>query len=482
MRWYHFGFAFFWALYTTGPFGNAAVAQAAAQMFGEADPSCIFTCGALQQGAAIVSLIVLATLARNREKMGWNFGWLLGCAMVLGLILRWLAPCTGGAELPIAYAGAIIAGLASGAFMMLWQSFFANAGKERAVVYIPLSAVLSVVLSIIIIVLPAIAGVICLAVLLPLAASASLMLCLRETEPYKSESLTPSRLRTLISDMGFAVLCVCIVGFVWKIVVHLNGNAGPLEALAASAGMVIAALLVAGIQLFGNRGFDIMRLFQIIFPVVTGALLPPVLLGAEWMPFLSGCLMCGFEVLNLMLIISCAAYAAENQLKPSQVYVTCVGAALIALLAGDIAGYIAEEYALYDMTIMAGWLFACAYLLVLAMSIVSFALGKRAQSHAANQNASAEGEGDASSSDAASSNRAISNRDALEAAIAELNPVEPVSKRELDVLELYLRGYNAPAAAEKLVISENTVRSHTKSLYRKLGVHSRQELIGLFSS
>lgn len=477
MKWYHFGFAFFWALYSTGPFGNAAVAQAAGQVFGLVEPTMLFMCSVLQQAALIVSLIVFVILYRNRGRVGWRFSWVMGLAICLGFVMRWVAPSAGAAELPLAYAGAIVVGAASGIFMLAWQSFFANAGTARAVVCVPLSAVFSVLLSGALSLMPAVVGAVCLALLLPLAASASLTLSLRDTEPYEADPMTLPRLRSLASDMGLAVVCVCIVGFVWKVVGHLSGGTTSGEAFAAAIGMVVAALLVAGIELFSKRGFDIMRLFQFIFPVVTGVLLAAVFLGSEWMPFVSGCLMCGFEILNLMLIITCAAYAGEHKLKPSQVYVPCVGMSLVAMLAGDIAGSVAGPHALYDMTIMAGVLFVCAYLLVLVMSFVSFALGKRARANAPKEGASAVGEGEAGASD-----RVEDKRGQLESAIAELDPAEPVSQREIDVLELYLQGYNVPAAAQKLFISENTVRSHTKSLYRKFDVHSRQELIGLFSS
>ncbi|NHM16242.1 LuxR family transcriptional regulator [Eggerthellaceae bacterium zg-887] len=54
-----------------------------------------------------------------------------------------------------------------------------------------------------------------------------------------------------------------------------------------------------------------------------------------------------------------------------------------------------------------------------------------------------------------------------------------LSPRETDVLRCLARGYDANATAEKLHISWNTVRTHTRNLYTKLDVHSQQELIGL---
>lgn len=45
-----------------------------------------------------------------------------------------------------------------------------------------------------------------------------------------------------------------------------------------------------------------------------------------------------------------------------------------------------------------------------------------------------------------------------------------------------LKGRNLPFISEKLVISKNTVRSHFKSIYRKCGVHSKQEPLDLFEA
>lgn len=55
-----------------------------------------------------------------------------------------------------------------------------------------------------------------------------------------------------------------------------------------------------------------------------------------------------------------------------------------------------------------------------------------------------------------------------------------LTARERDVFNLYIRpGRSAPYIAEKLVISESTVKSHLQHIYTKCDVHSRQELISL---
>lgn len=55
-----------------------------------------------------------------------------------------------------------------------------------------------------------------------------------------------------------------------------------------------------------------------------------------------------------------------------------------------------------------------------------------------------------------------------------------LTKRETAVLVSLLRGKNRKAISEDLSISTETAKSHMQNVYRKLGVHSQQELIRLF--
>jgi LuxR family maltose regulon positive regulatory protein len=51
--------------------------------------------------------------------------------------------------------------------------------------------------------------------------------------------------------------------------------------------------------------------------------------------------------------------------------------------------------------------------------------------------------------------------------------VEPLSERELEVLQNLNGPLSTPEIAEQLVVSTNTVRTHIKNIYGKLGVHGR---------
>ena len=55
--------------------------------------------------------------------------------------------------------------------------------------------------------------------------------------------------------------------------------------------------------------------------------------------------------------------------------------------------------------------------------------------------------------------------------------IEPLSARELDVLRLLGTDLDGPDIARELIVSLNTVRTHTKSIYAKLGVNSRRAAV-----
>ena len=55
-----------------------------------------------------------------------------------------------------------------------------------------------------------------------------------------------------------------------------------------------------------------------------------------------------------------------------------------------------------------------------------------------------------------------------------------LSQRERDVFGLLAKGYTSPRIQTELYIAAGTVNYHSRNIYAKLGVHSKQELIQLF--
>jgi LuxR family maltose regulon positive regulatory protein len=55
--------------------------------------------------------------------------------------------------------------------------------------------------------------------------------------------------------------------------------------------------------------------------------------------------------------------------------------------------------------------------------------------------------------------------------------IEPLSEREIDVLQLLAKGLSNQAVADRLVLSIHTVKAHTRSIYSKLAVNNRTQAV-----
>ena len=68
--------------------------------------------------------------------------------------------------------------------------------------------------------------------------------------------------------------------------------------------------------------------------------------------------------------------------------------------------------------------------------------------------------------------------DAPPAAASAVSPLaEPIRERELDVLRCIAAGMSNPEIAAQLYLSPNTVKTHVRNLYAKLGVEKRSQAL-----
>ena len=73
-------------------------------------------------------------------------------------------------------------------------------------------------------------------------------------------------------------------------------------------------------------------------------------------------------------------------------------------------------------------------------------------------------------------------QDRLSKQVALVRQTYRLSAREAEVMELIARGNTVARIAEQLIVSENTIRTHSKRIYAKLDIHKRQELVDLIES
>jgi DNA-binding NarL/FixJ family response regulator len=61
-----------------------------------------------------------------------------------------------------------------------------------------------------------------------------------------------------------------------------------------------------------------------------------------------------------------------------------------------------------------------------------------------------------------------------------LTGLSRLTTRELEIVNRLVSGDRVPSIAKALFLSPSTVRNHLHSIYRKLAIHSQQELIHAF--
>jgi len=55
--------------------------------------------------------------------------------------------------------------------------------------------------------------------------------------------------------------------------------------------------------------------------------------------------------------------------------------------------------------------------------------------------------------------------------------IEPLSDREIEVLQLIAEGLTNQEISSRLYVTLNTVKTHTRNIYAKLGVHTRTQAV-----
>lgn len=139
----------------------------------------------------------------------------------------------------------------------------------------------------------------------------------------------------------------------------------------------------------------------------------------------------------------------------------CSSLVLASMYLGGLTGGVASRVIDGVAGLNSTGVFGIAMSVVSLVSLVSIALGLRADG--VGDPLSGEPRPDAPSTDAEA------RRKAAEA--------YGLTAREAEVLAALMGGNSVLGVADKLCISENTVKGHMKNIYCKMGVHSRQEMV-----
>lgn len=267
-----------------------------------------------------------------------------------------------------------------------------------------------------------------------------------------------SRLRRALADNAAVILCAMALGFALSassmISVHEAGS-GPIT-LMFTLGILFAALFFLGCIYAGRSPVSIRLIYQVAFPLLAFFfLLLPYMGNAFRYAFLLIAATVGTMGATSLFF---AAFDSERLYHvPSMgllgLFLGCSHIFYLAGWAGNL------EDSLGFM-----W-YAASTLLLIYVFVAVVLLGRRKKAERTDGSAVV----------------FIGSEQQLQSACEDIARQFSLSPRESDVLGLLVRGATAEDIAEKLVISVSTVRTHTKNIYKKVGVHTRSELFGLAS-
>ena len=418
--------------------------------------------------------------------------------------------------LPLVVVGGGLLGLGSAGFFMLWQrlfaSFDADHGNRDLIVGTAYAAVMYFALYLI---PQAVTAYLIPLVFLPLF---GLAIVLKSREIDRDQPMFedvprdhPHVYRTVVRDYWRSAFCVGALGFCTGIMRSLaigEPQVGALVNVLSMAGSLVAAVTVLVLWQFKNLRMNVVGAYRVVFPfVITSFLLLPFLMVA-YAQWLAAILYAMYSVAIVLMMIQCAQASRDRGINPVFIYAFFGAVVYLMQAVGFLLGRVSDFVSVDGFD----WLFFVAmvssYVLGITLLVSTGTLFKAVASKGtvtadpieflrrgsdADERAAAPGSAKAAKSPKpkpakaapkrrnrpSASDDAGTIRDRTSKQCRAMQEAFGLSTRETEVMELIARGNSMASIAERLVISENTVRTHAKHIYTKLDIHKRQELLDM---
>ncbi len=365
---------------------------------------------------------------------------------------------TGGGAWAVYLAGSLLTGVGSGIVVVLWAELLASLGSQRTVNYSVVSLLLAAVAYLVISLLPIDAAQLTVA-LLPLV-SMGCFVHFKRSVPRPPRAMRNVRVREkppvrmMVIAVFFGVSFGAMKGLIAPVDSEWIGVRDQLNIIAIAGGALTAFVTMSVYKM----DFDYLT-YQIALPLMAaGFLFLP--LHEPWNVIGTAVHQFGYQYFYIVLWALWPVLAARGRVPTGWV----VGWGMLSIQLGQFVGSIAASSALVFINDDLGLAMLSAGIVFVVLLIALFAMGSGSASTGWGFVKPME-EADAASD--------------FEKAGTRLARRCHLSPREIEVFFLLAKGRNRAYIHEELVIGDETVKSHIKSIYRKTDVHSQQELIDL---
>ena len=243
-----------------------------------------------------------------------------------------------------------------------------------------------------------------------------------------------------------------------------GASTGDVALLANHVGTALIAALVASLILFASAGrLNLLPVFLAAFTLDTTAAIALPFAGDGYFPLCASIFGMVNRVAGMLVLYACVTLPNLRIFYRAAPFL--LGASSLGLTAGVAVGNalfasIANGYVVLMVVTL-----AIMYVMFMALTVALVTRGWRSEPTAA--------------APASSPAAEPAPRTSPHAPASEIASLYGLSEREVEVMGYLSKGRGVSFTAEQLGLSQNTVKAYTKSLYKKLDVHSREELIDL---
>ena len=359
-----------------------------------------------------------------------------------------------------------IAGIGCAVLSVNWGKEISSYSAYTACIWIALAVALCFVLYLLIGVLPGGLGIVA-AASLPLVGAAFLVFgdSSRKSEDSSRQSASP---QTAIAQnqsgrlfSGKLALLLLVFGALSSTVINsTNVLAGSrygssFEWLIGVANLVVALLFLAGVILFHKRGDVHFTLKPTVLIMGVGIIL---LLASTSNSLIAGVLF--ISARSYFFILSSIILADIGHRSSAAVSVFSLGRG------ADLFGYIIG----FGLSLVLRFIFGEGDEFIRVLSIVLTGLLLAMPLFLFNESDMRTGWG------------MLPEKNESEEKFSRVVESHGITARETEILQLLVQGRSLPFIAKSLYISTSTVKTHVRSIYSKLDVHNRQDLLSIFNA
>lgn len=413
--------------------------------------------------------------------------------------------------------GGVLLGIGCAGMFMLWQRYFASLPSERGNLRLIVGTALAPLSYFALYLVPiALTAYLIPLVFVPLC-GLCVALSVREmkTDQPMFEDIPrqhPRIYRRVVKNYWRAALCVGSLAFasgVIRGIALLHEEISMVVNVSSMLGALISAVVLLVLWFRISFRFSLTSVFRVAYPLlITGFLLLPFL-GSGYLNIFSAVTYMIFSLVLMLMMMQCAQISRDRGINPVFIYAFFGMIVYLMQSLGFLLGWLSESIDFMGFDPLALVAMASSYVLGLTLFVASGTLFKQLsplsssevdpieflplETRVRQQGQPEEGAavGDAASMGVDKGKRKVRRnrpstsqdygiiRDRISKQCFALKDLHGLSSRETEVMELIARGNSMAAIAERLFISENTVRTHSKHIYAKLNIHKRQDLLDM---